>query len=144
MAAPITVYATLAQFQAAGLPSTATSGVPDEDIQFALQAASDEVSDSFSSQFTLPLIQINNSITMRTIELAALIILDSRGEDPEGQSYKTWKMRANRAQDWLRQVREREIHPSFVVDSSAITDIMPGPQATPICSPWNPGGLTRG
>ena len=138
---PITVYATLADFQKTGLPSTALTGVADDDITTALVNASDEVSDSFSSQFTLPMQTVGSSVKQRTIELAALIILDSRGEDPEGQAYKTWHKRAQDAREWCRQVREREIHPAGCTDSGSPANIQPGPQATPINSPWNTGAL---
>lgn len=144
MSTPITVYANLADFQATGLPSTALTGVDDTVINQALLNASDMITDSLSSQFTLPLVQIGNSIKQYTIDLAALLILDSVGEAPEGQAYQTWKKRADRAYEWCRQVREREIHPAGCIDSSSpLTNIQPGPQATPLRTPWNPRGLGR-
>ena len=135
----------LADFQATGLPSTATTGVPDSDITDAIANAYDMVLDSFSSQYTLPMVATGNSFKQAVINIAALMVLDTKGEDPEGNAYKTWDRKVNKVPggtvEWLRQVREREVHPAGCTGSNSPTGIMPGPQATPLISPWNPSNF---
>ena len=78
------IYATLADFQQTGLPSTATSGVSDDTISTALENASYMVSDSFSSQFKLPMLVVGPSVKQHTINIAAMLILEVQHRDRAG------------------------------------------------------------
>ncbi len=82
-------YATIEDFQTAGLPPSATSGVSFDVIQKALQRASDLASSYLRDRYNLPLrcgssraCGYDGSLVEAVVDVAAWYVMKRRGFDP--------------------------------------------------------------
>ena len=111
-------YATIAQFQATGLPAKALIGVPTSNLQAALDNASGEMDDrAFNARFVLPLFSWGTGVVQKCIDIAAWIALRDRGFDPNQPLDIAIRTGYTDALKWLDDVANQRAQP-VVIDSS--------------------------
>ena len=114
-----TVYATQAQLKQLGISPAAIANVASGDIDVALQAASDRISEAFPAQWKLPLTQWSMSITEKTCEIAAYKLLSVRGYNPAAGADPIVRLNYEDAMKWIEMVAKGLLTPD-VTDSSTM------------------------
>lgn len=112
------VYATVTDFRRIGLPPKSLTQVDPADITQALQDASDTISGYFQSRFVLPLQTWSGDTVLRTVKIAAYLVMSTRGFDPEGKDKLIYDDYLASI-EWCQEVSKGHITP-VVTDSSPI------------------------
>ena len=88
-----------------------------DDIDLALEAASDQISEAFPSSWVLPLTQWSKSVTEKTCEIAAYKLLSVRGYNPAAGADPIVRLNYEDALKWVEMVASGLRTPD-VTDSS--------------------------
>src|SRR5947207_2916660 len=103
MATPITVYASIADMDAAINPS-ALAGVDSIRKQRALEDASGEMNSYLPSQYVLPLTSVGPNMRRHCVSLAIWYALGGRGFNPEAGSDQFIEKMYDNTIAWLKGV----------------------------------------
>jgi phage gp36-like protein len=98
----------------------------------ALQNASGMIDDALPSGYQLPLVQWPWSFVQYTCWMAAYILIQARGYNPQNPAELTFETRWKWAQVWLDKLRKNGMRPGQIVDSS--NNAQPG-QSAPNAAP---------
>jgi phage gp36-like protein len=136
-------YAQPADLQSVGLLGTFLQLVPVPSQVQALQNASAIMDGYIGQRFILPIVTWGFDIQMHCCWLAAFILIQQRGYNPQNPAEKTWEERYDKAMAWLKDVSNGKATPSQVLDSSP--NAQPGasaPQSSPqVVSPGLAAGV---
>lgn len=110
-------YATTTDLANYGLSQAALTNFTGPQQQAALQAASDEADSYLRSQFQLPLIDYDTSLTIKVCQVAAETLIMARGFNPDGAD-ETYVLNAKNARMWFRDVAMGKAVPG-ITDSSS-------------------------
>ena len=111
-------YATARDLGQLGLRRLATAGVPAEDIDAALLAASEVADGYLRAQYQLPLTDWGTDLRRHVAMIAAWDILSAqRGFNPDLPGDRVWLARYEQAIGWLRDVAGGLVTPN-VTDSA--------------------------
>ena len=127
-----TVYATQAQLKQLGINPAAIANVASADIDAALQAASDRISEAFPSNWKLPLTQWSLSVTEKTCEIAAYKLLSVRGYNPAAGADPIVRLNYEDAMKWIEMVAKGLITPDVTDSSTAPVEGRPSFLPLPI------------
>ena len=118
-----TQYASIADIFIHGLPTTARGALSDDQLDGALQAASELMDSTFRGRYNLPLLNWGVEVRMVCCWIAAYLVLSgARGFNPAAGADVNIANRYQAAMVWCDQVQRRAKHPD-VVES-------PGKEAT--------------
>lgn len=111
-------YATLEQFKR-WHGTGAFGGVPDEDLEAALAAASAEADGELANRFTRPIVGWGEDLSKKVCAIGMWLVLSERvGFNPEAGSDVAVKTNADEARRWLVRVGSNAVQPIGLVDSA--------------------------
>jgi len=117
-------YATVAKLMQVGVNADALTGIPEADLQAALDDASATADGYLAARYVLPLVApFPGDLQLRICEIAAFLAVAARGLDPEG-AHKVIRLRYEDALRWLRDVSNNHVQPA-VTDSRPSTSSLP-------------------
>lgn len=85
----------------------------------ALQSASGLIDDALPSGYTLPLVQWPYSFVQYSCWMAAYILIQARGYNPQNPAELTFETRWKWSQLWLDKLRKNGMRPGQIIDSSS-------------------------
>jgi phage gp36-like protein len=133
----VTVYATKQDIINTGLPAAALENVTDSSITEALVNASSVADSYLASTYTLPFNTINGALTQRTAEIAAWLIVATRGFNPSDPRDTVIRMRYDDAIKFFDRVSARRATLVGVVDSASPANSNPSPRAQRLPTSWD-------
>lgn len=135
-------YATYADLVAQGLPEKALQAIGVPKVDAALEAASRVVDSYIGSRYDLPLVTWDASVTLATVKIAALNLLQGRGFAAGVQDAETLQRGHDQAITWCRDVARGLATPS-VVETTDATKPPVDPQNAPFVRQAPQGNATR-
>lgn len=112
-------YADTEDFDRYGLPEGALAGdFHSDDVQAALDAASDIADSYLRGRFVLPITTHGGDLADAVCRIAAFNILSRRGYNPEGNADQV-RLRYEDAIEWLKGVSTGRITPALTDSSSS-------------------------
>lgn len=97
--------------------SSLTYDFTDDEKTYALVMASSEANSYLQRRYSLPLMGWDYKLVEAVTDIAAFKLLYREGYSPEGNNYdKNFKLRYERAIQWLSDVGNRKVHP--VIDAA--------------------------
>ena len=116
-------YATLADLRQLGINPSALAGIPDEDLERAIQAASATVDSYLATRYTRPILAWGDDVREKTAALAAWLVMSRRrGFNPEAGSDVALRTNHDDAMRWLKDVARYDAEPVGIVDSAPAGD----------------------
>lgn len=107
-------------------------------VAAALQAASSLLDNYLAGQFTLPLASYDMSLTMRTCVVAAKLLYDQFGYNPNAPVDQLIQRRFDETIAWAESIRDKKVQPQWT-DSSGTS---PADSAGPFVISDAPVGFT--
>ena len=118
-------YATYTELQTYGLPAAAIGSISTADQQSACDAASSIADGYLAARFHLPLATWSTDIKVAVCKIAASLLMQRRGYNPDGGSDPTIRDGYMDAIKWLRDVAEDRATPNVTVSGGD------GPESAP-------------
>jgi phage gp36-like protein len=114
-------YCTLAQFQTLGITPAARVRFSDDSCTAQLIAASGIADSYLASQFTLPIVTYDTSLTLAVANIAAYNLYCQYGFNPANSpADQLIQIKYENAIKWLSQIRDEELFPQWTDSSSTV------------------------
>lgn len=118
-------YATAADLARLALPARALTGIPLDDQNAAIDAASAVADGYLAARYTLPLLAWGEDLKRAVSLMAAYDLMTRRGYSPEGGDEQL-RLRYEDAIRWLEQVGKGTISPVGLAESPPSATPAPG------------------
>lgn len=110
-------YASADNLTLTGMPAAALAKVDAAALPEALAQASEFIDSYIRARYTLPLSEWGGDLRRACIIVAVYDLLSLRGYTPQGEN-DNFRLRYLDVVKWLEGVRDEEIHPAGIVDST--------------------------
>jgi phage gp36-like protein len=115
-------YVTVAELARLGVPGDAYSGLPNEQINSALAAASDIADSYLNKRYTLPLVSWRDDLRLRVAQIASKNLMASRGFRPGSGNDEVAVDAEKQAIAWLKDIARGDAELAGAVDSTPDVD----------------------
>lgn len=113
------VYATRSDMYAYAITADALTGVATGDQDSALNTASRLADSYLTNRFVLPLAVWGEDLRLQVANIAAFLLMRSRGFSPQQGDAEQLRAGYEDAMDWLKAVAAGKVTPTNVTDASA-------------------------
>jgi len=125
-------YADVTDLGRLGLRQLATAGLPADDVNAALAAATELADGYLRAQYKLPLVSWGADLRRHVAMIAAWDILCAqRGFNPDSPGDQIWLLRYQQALQWLKDVAAGVLTPNIVDSTPQVRDGAPRVRSSP-------------
>lgn len=133
-------YATQSDLTRIGLPQVALSNLDAEQIEAALQNASDRADAHFRARYgneAVPLADWDSTITEAVARIAAFELMRVRGMKPGGPDWELLRLGQQDALEYFGQIQRQQAHPLVKLAGSATAPLQPNLKSSSVVNVMN-------